>query len=282
MIFFVVLILFLHFAFIMLKEEGENSMNLKEKIHAIPIIKQPLLYLGVVISFLLALFLLPKTNKGLWLVPVWYSALLIFTVTIGFKEFGPLYHQERNFFNLMKQTINIFFMTLVSNHLLQLASSINNPQQLQQHSYSFSWSQVVYYATSSLFVGIGEEIFKVCIFFFFYWALVKISTKRFIPCLVSVIITSFIFGALHSHYNPDQWLDITILIGGQTVLYFYFLLKYQTIIPLMLAHALWDFMIATSLSFEINYQAILSLIFCICVIRSSIDKRRNRKKLSLG
>ena len=45
-------------------------------------------------------------------------------------------------------------------------------------------------------------------------------------------MTSFFFGLLHSNYNYDQWLNITLIIGVGALVYFYFLFKYQTIVSI--------------------------------------------------
>lgn len=254
-------------------------MNLKEKMQAVPIIKHPVLYLAIVLSFLILSItpILSNIPNGELLLMMCYGAMLIFTVTIGFKDFGPFYNNRGNFFNLMKQTINIWICLWISSVLVLPFLATNDPQQLGQYSFPFSWSFVVNTAAKCLFIGIGEEIFKVCLFFLFYWALAKRSKNHVISCVISVFITSFIFGLLHIGYNPLEWLGIAMLIGGHTVVYFYFLLKYQTIIPLMLAHALQDFLAVMKLTEGINVQDILSCIMLISFIVLTIKNLVKRK-----
>ena len=118
-------------------------------------------------------------------------------------------------------------------------------------------------------VGIGEEIFKVCIFLILYWLGVKVSGKKIGACLVSVFITSLFFGLLHINYNYDQWLNITLIIGAGSLVYFYFLLKYQTIVPLMIAHGLQDFLVCLEQTEELTgiysfVLVIMILIWAVC------------------
>ena len=74
-------------------------------------------------------------------------------------------------------------------------------------------------------VGIGEELFKFCVFLFVYWFGVKISGKKLISCIISVLLTSLLFGLLHVNYNYSQWLNITLIIGMSSVVIFTFYLS---------------------------------------------------------
>ena len=67
------------------------------------------------------------------------------------------------------------------------------------------------------------------------------------------------FGYLHINYNLDQALNITLIIAISAVVYFYFLIKYQTIIPLMIAHGLQDFLVSLELTSELEGIYILSV-----------------------
>ncbi len=98
-------------------------------------------------------------------------------------------------------------------------------------------------------------------FFILYWLGVKVSKHKLSSCIISVIVTSFFFGLLHSNYNYDQWLNITLIIGVGALVYFYFLFKYQTIVPLMIAHGLQDFLV----SLNYNYDQWLNITLIIGV-----------------
>ncbi|MBQ4164348.1 MAG: CPBP family intramembrane metalloprotease, partial [Turicibacter sp.] len=80
---------------------------------------------------------------------------------------------------------------------------------------------------------------------------------------------SLFFGLLHINYNYDQWLNITLIIGAGSLVYFYFLLKYQTIVPLMIAHGLQDFLVCLEQTEELTgiysfVLVIMILIWAVC------------------
>ena len=58
-------------------------------------------------------------------------------------------------------------------------------------------------------------------------------------------------------------MNITLNIGVGALVYFYFLFKYQTIVPLMIAHGLQDFIVSLELTQElegIHFQFLMLLI----------------------
>ena len=58
--------------------------------------------------------------------------------------------------------------------------------------------------------------------------------------LCGVFFSALLFGGLHIDYNVEMWAVITLGIGLGACVEFYFLFKYKTIVPLILAHAFQD------------------------------------------
>ena len=137
----------------------------------------------------------------------------------------------------------VYFFGILAESVAGSFLSANDPQLLDQITYPLTAAHVVHELARYSLVGIGEEIFKFCVFLILYWVGVRVIKNRMISCIISVLVTSFFFGLLHINYNYDQWLNITLIIGSGTVVYFYFLFKYRTIVPLMIAHALQDFLV---------------------------------------
>ena len=242
-------------------------MKLKEKMVAVPIIRHPMMYLGVVLGFLVLLRtpILSSISRPDFVLTAYLGLFLIFSVTIGFKEIGPFYNKGAGVINLIGMTGVVYMGGILAESLVGNFLSANDPQLLEQYTFDLSWQYVLNHLARYSLVGIGEEIFKVCIFLILYWIGVKVSGKKIGACLVSVFITSLFFGLLHINYNYDQWLNITLIIGTGSLVYFYFLLKYQTIVPLMIAHGLQDFLVCLEQTEELTgiYSFVLVLIVLI-------------------
>ena len=220
-------------------------MKMKNAVNSIPVVKNLMPYLMVVIGFLVLLrtpLLAGVSNPELFLMG-YLGFFLIFSVTVGKKEMGPFYNKGGSLINLIAMTGMVYFFGILAESVTGSFLSANDPQLLDQLTYPLTATHVVHELARYSLVGIGEEIFKFCLFLILYGVLVRVMKNRMISCIVSVLVTSFFFGLLHMNYNFDQWLNITLIIGSGTVVYFYFLFKYRTIVPLMLAHALQDFLV---------------------------------------
>lgn len=246
-------------------------MRLKEKMVAVPIIKHPMVYLLMVLGFLVLLRtpILLVVSRPEVILTVYLGLFLIFSVTFGFQEFKPFYNKGKGVINLLGMTGIVYIFGILSESLVAYFLSANDPQLLEQYSFHLSWQYVLYHLSRYSLVGIGEEIFKICVFLVLYWGGFKLSGRKFGSCIVSILLTSLLFGLLHINYNYDQWLNITLIIGAGTLVYFYFLFKYQTIVPLMIAHGLQDFLVSLEHTEELAgiYSLVLVgmiLIWFIC------------------
>lgn len=240
-------------------------MKLKENLVAVPMIKNPMMYLLVVMIFLAMLrtpILSVFSNPGAILL-MYLGVFLIFSVTLGVKEIGPFYNKAGGVMNLIGITAAVFVWGILAESFTGYFLSAHDPQLLSQYTYQLSWPFVLNELARYSLVGIGEEIFKICVFLILYWIGVKISKRKMASCLISVMVTSLLFGLLHINYNYDQWLNITLIIGAGALVYFYFLLKYQTIVPLMIAHALQDFLVTMEHTETLNGIYSSFLMGCI-------------------
>ena len=240
-------------------------MRIKEKMVTMPLIKHPMLYFFMVMGFLSILTtpILSFTSRPDLVLLVYLGLFLLFSVTVGFEEIGPFYNKSSGIINLIGMTGTVYITCILVENLTGYFLAANDPQLLDQYSYELSWQYVLNHFSRYCLVGIGEELFKFCVFLFVYWFGVKISGKKLISCIISVLLTSLLFGLLHVNYNYSQWLNITLIIGMSSVVYFYFLFKYQTILPLMIAHGLQDFIVSLELTQElegIHFQFLMLLI----------------------
>lgn len=245
-------------------------MKLKEKMVAVPIIKHPMVYLLLVLIFLAMLRtpILSVFSRPEVILMMYLGVFLIFSVTFGFKEIGPFYNKGGGIINLIGITGAVYFWGIVAESFAGYFLAVNDPQLLDQYTFHLSLPFVLNQLARYSLVGIGEELFKLCVFLILYWIGVKVSKHKLGSCIVSVILTSFFFGLLHSNYNYDQWLNITLIIGAGALVYFYFLFKYQTIVPLMIAHGLQDFLVTMEHTEELAgiYSLFLVGLILICFI----------------
>ena len=257
-------------------------MKLKEKMVAVPIIKHPMVYLLLVLVFLVMLRtpILSVFSRPEMILMIYLGIFLIFSVTVGFKEIGPLYNKGGGIINLIGITGAVYICGILAESFTGYFLSANDPQLLDQYTFHLSGPYVLNQLARYSLVGIGEEIFKLCVFFILYWLGVKVSKHKLGSCIISVIATSFFFGLLHSNYNYDQWLNITLIIGVGALVYFYFLFKYQTIVPLMIAHGLQDFLVSLEHTEELTgiYSLFLvALILIWFIARFGFGIKVNRK-----
>lgn len=250
--------------------KGEVDMSVKTKMKETPIIEHPLAYFIVVLVFLLLLRtpILMNVSNPEFVLMGYFCLFLLFSVTIGFKEFQPFYNKGNGMIDLIKMTGAVFIACLVMESLVSQLLSASDPQLLNQYSFHLSWNYVIHELSHYSLVGIGEEIFKFSLFLWLYWFGMKLSGKRLGSCILAVFLTSLLFGLLHINYNYEQWFNITVIIGLSAVIYFYFLFKYQTILPLMLAHGLQDFLVSLELTEELSgiYTVFLYVVLAIFLV----------------
>ena len=229
-------------------------MCFKENMERIPIINHKLSYIFLVglFLFLLRTPFLGRLGYGEQAIMISHCVFLLFSVTIGFKEIAPYYNKSTGIWRILTMTMTIFICSFIVENIIGNLLNARDPQQLEQYTFDLSWRYtMVSFARYSL-VGIGEEIFKFMFFLILYFMIFKGCKHCLISFIISTLLTSLMFGYLHINYNLDQALNITLIIAGSAVVYFYFLVKYQTIIPLMLAHGLQDFLVSMELTSELD------------------------------
>lgn len=242
-------------------EGGGIKMSFRENVERIPVIKHKFSYVLMIILFLLLL----KTPFLYWTgikeqgIMFSHCAFLLFSVTIGLREFHPYYNKSTGIWRVMTMAMTIFLCSFIAENLVGALLQANDPQQLEQYTFHVSWRYTLNHFGRYSLVGIGEEIFKWMFFLILYAFTFKACKRSMIAFMISTVTTSLIFGYLHINYNLDQALNITLIIAASAVVYFYFLIKYQTIIPLMIAHGLQDFLVSLELTSELEGIYILSV-----------------------
>ena len=151
----------------------------------------------------------------------------------------------------------------VATSLIFLLHETNDVQQL--NDWVIPSSELGIYLFEMVLVGIGEEFFKFLMFINVYTILHKMKVQKSYSILGGIIVSSLIFGFLHVNYNLSAWHIITLGIGLSSCVAFYFLFKYKSIIPLILAHIFQDVLVVLNHSPETEMFS-LFVILCIQVI----------------
>lgn len=238
--------------------------SFKEGCRKIPLISSNWIwYVCIIMGFLLLLksSVVAGSRYGELILMSYHGVFLIFSVTVGFKDIAPLYRKEGGIWRLIILTGGILFFSAIVESGIGMLLGADDPQQLDQYSFDLTGNYVMVNFVRYILVGIGEELFKYMVFLILYYPLYKWCKKSWLSFIVSTFITCFFFGFLHVNYNPGEWLTITLLLGSGAGVYFYFLVKYQTIIPLMMAHFFQDFLVSLELTEQLN--GIYTLTFLI-------------------
>ncbi|HAX73135.1 MAG TPA: hypothetical protein DCY20_06390 [Firmicutes bacterium] len=177
------------------------------------------------------------------------ALLFILAITLFHTDTKPFFNKGKGFFHLLELCVTLYFTTIAVNIALSFLIHVDDPQNLSRFMYDFSLPYVTYNIIKYFFVGVGEECFKLFIFLLLFGLFHVVARGRHkkINCILAVILTSFFFGALHNFYAPENWIAITIPIAASTMVYFYYLFKHKTILPLMITHAFHDIFIFLTL-----------------------------------
>ena len=247
------------------------SGQFKDQCRKIPLISSNWFWYVLVVFgflFLLKTPVLAGNPYSEFFLMSYHGVFLIFSVTIGFKEMAPLYNKEGGIWRMLLLAGAILFFSALVEGVVGGFLAADDPQQLEQYSFELSRRYVTVSFVRYALVGIGEELFKYMIFLILYYPLCKLFKSYWLPLLISTFVTCFFFGFLHANYNPDEWLTITLIIASGAVVYFYFLIKYQTIIPLMFAHFFQDFLVSLELTEQLEgiYGLTFLLIYMVVLI----------------
>lgn len=209
----------------------------------IQVTKTPYMYFIAVIGFIYVL----KSDLLMRLGVYQYSRIIIplilccIGITIGYKDLDKYLNWKGG----MKRNLNITFICWAlsgyATMLIYRTQSNTDVQQLDKIVIPLSklWSRIC----GLMLTGIGEEFFKLICFVMIFTLVYRIGVSKAYSIIVGVVLSSLLFGGLHSNYNTEMWKVITLGIGLGTGVGFYFLFKYKTIVPLILAHAIQDIMV---------------------------------------
>lgn len=163
----------------------------------------------------------------------------LYSATIGYRYIEPYISKVKN--NLGDTLLTAFLITIIKGILLAISVIfINNsdPQGLSQYSNTFNhfiYKDFLKY----IFVGIGEELLN----FYILLTLVSFIKSRY-RVIISILITTFVFGALHS----INWPILAVFpIALSHLPYIYSYGKFKSLLPAMIAHAIGDMLTVLAL-----------------------------------
>lgn len=215
-----------------LKRNIDTSLNTLQPDN-IPSKFKSFIYLLIpIISFL---FIIGKTNTifGIRITSIYLKAFIILVgFSFGLKDLYPYFRKIKSWKETFKVSISLL---LYSYFFIFIFIPLygEDPQGLANVTYSTH--QYLLHITELPFTAIGEEILKVLMFL----ALLSIIKTHWNSRLIlSVLISSFIFGMLHINYKVTAVFPIAM----SSIPYFIYLLKYRSIYPLIIAHFIFDFL----------------------------------------
>ncbi|MFW5962044.1 MAG: type II CAAX prenyl endopeptidase Rce1 family protein [bacterium] len=180
-----------------------------------------------------------------------YALLILICLIFGQKEIKDYINKIESW----KKTISISFLLLIVMGIFAAVGvvfigNVRDPQGIMDVQITIV--ELLQVLSILPGVAIGEELLKVLIFLGFI-SIFKLKWRARV--FLAVIISSFFFGYLHVVHYPFTAM-IPIAVGS--IPSFLFLLYYKSIIPLILAHFLWD-----TLSFMMRINSYLTIIVLI-------------------
>lgn len=165
--------------------------------------------------------------------------IALYSATIGYRYIDPYISKVKN--NLGDTILTVFLIIGAAGFLAAISFClINNsdPQGLTQRSNTFT-NFIYKDFLNYIFVGIGEELFN----FYILLTLVSFIKSKY-RVIISILITAFIFGALHS----ISWPILSVFtIALSHIPYIYSYGKFKSLLPAMIAHAIGDMLAVLSL-----------------------------------
>ncbi|MGL4337476.1 MAG: CPBP family glutamic-type intramembrane protease [Turicibacter sp.] len=227
------------------------NYSFKNGINEIPVTNRRLMFSVIVtLAFLLYFFPIFKTptlrlTQGI----LCNALLLIMALTLASKETKQYLNIGTGYSQIIFNSISIMIVSQFLQSLTIQFYSVSDPQNLSRFQYDFSPGYFTNQLIKYMFVGVGEELFKLFFFFVIYSLLTTLSKHKYklFNCCICILITCLLFGVLHVNYNVSNWQVIVIAIALSASVNFYFLFKYQSIIPLMIAHAAKDMLVFITL-----------------------------------
>lgn len=165
--------------------------------------------------------------------------MALYSATVGYKYVEPYISKVKN--NVGDTLLTVILIMIAKGFLLRISFFLlntNDPQGLSQHSNTFNhfiYKDFLYY----IFVGIGEELLN----FYILLTLISFINRKY-RFIISVLITSIIFGMLHS-INWPILAAFPIALSHMPYIYSYG--RYKSLLPAMIAHAISDMLVALTL-----------------------------------
>ena len=160
--------------------------------------------------------------------------LILFGLIIGWQNINPyLIRVENSWSKTFKKGFFLYLYEMLFAGIVILITGNSNPMGIANTTISIS----TYLHTQLLLppiVAFSEEFFKFLIFLAFI-SLIKLPKN--IPIIISIILSSFIFGYMHVFHHT---LTAGLPLAFSAIPSFIFLIKYKSIIPLIIAHFVLD------------------------------------------
>lgn len=220
------------------------------------------------------IFIIPITVYILYifkLIPSVYSEsdvnifISLYSATIGYRYIEPYISKVKN--NLGDTLLTVILIMIAKGVLIAISLFlINNsdPQGLTQSSNTFT-NFIYKDFLNYIFVGIGEELLN----FYILLTLVSFIKSKY-RVIISILITTCIFGALHS----INWPILAVFpIALSHLPYIYSYGKFKSLLPAMIAHAIGDMLVVLALVPGMrNIIEIVIQIFVFIIIFTNWDR----------
>lgn len=207
----------------------------------LPSKKSSIVYAVVVFfSFVFLYFLRTVINS-----PVASMSWNIF-MNIGILIIG--WHDIWRYIGRVDKSIKLTFIlgirTLAYQTILAMISlillsfiNINDPQGIKDFTYSLR-DFIYLFSFDIILTAIGEEFWKLLMILVSLRLLCNLKMHSLFKVALGVLIPSIVFGLAHNiNYSNTAWIPIAVM----TIPSFIMFLKYKSILPLIIAHFIFDF-----------------------------------------
>lgn len=254
------------------------------------------LYLFLAVSFPLSIILIYRVNVNFIL--LFYVAQVIsFLIAphihrqirtgnnvLQVESQNILYRLSAFFGVYVLLPILIMFTKVVLISFVQGMFTNSNPQGLGTVSNENLKTDIL-----SSILASSEEVWRIAIIFVIYLILLRLFPNKkpiykWIYIFIGVIISSFMFGWIHTFGYTSSWFSfqITVVLGVTGMVYAAFIFITRRFIVVMIAHGLYDVMNTLLRSLNKDIVDILPYIFIASLILSSYAFAKVYDKIKIG
>lgn len=170
----------------------------------------------------------------------WNLFINIFVLIIGWNDIWKYLRSVDSYkFTFILGIRTVAYQTIVAMIFLILLSfvNINDPQGIKDFTYSLR--EFLYlFSFDIILTAIGEEFWKLLMILTVLRLVANIRIPIFLKLTIGLLIPSIIFGLAHNiNYLNTAWIPI----AAMTIPSFVMFLKYKSILPLIIAHFIFDF-----------------------------------------